>query len=135
MNENGVQTNFGANALHCLTYYRERYGYEENDFPVARKAYEKGLALPCGPHMSNTDIEYICGKLLADYQLGFYTKEQDGCPCNWSYGFYGEASRFNLHSLLNELNIHLNTYFMLPEEDGQDIDNDNENYAEDDDGF
>ncbi|MCK5116384.1 MAG: DegT/DnrJ/EryC1/StrS family aminotransferase [Candidatus Aegiribacteria sp.] len=73
--EDGVQTNFGANALHCLTYYREKYGYEECDFPVARKAYEKGLALPCGPHMSNTDVEYICGKLLADYQTGFYTKE------------------------------------------------------------
>lgn len=74
LQKNGVQTNFGANALHCLTYYREKYGYEENDFPVARQAHEKGLALPCGDHMNEKDVEYICGKLIADCQSGFYTK-------------------------------------------------------------
>ena len=63
LHENGVQTNFGANALHRLTYYREKYGYGENDFPVAGKAYEKGLALPCGNHMKIEDIEFVVGKL------------------------------------------------------------------------
>ena len=61
--ENGVQTNYGANALHRLTYYREKYGYGENDFPIAGKAYENGLALPCGNHMKNGDIDFIAGKL------------------------------------------------------------------------
>jgi dTDP-4-amino-4,6-dideoxygalactose transaminase len=61
--ENGVQTNYGANALHCLTYYKEKYGYEENDFPVSRQAYEKGLALPCGNHLKNEDIEFVTEKL------------------------------------------------------------------------
>jgi len=74
MHENGVQTNFGANALHCLTYYREKYGYEKSDFPVARKAYEKGLVLPCGDHMSENDLEYVSGLLVNYYQSGFDTQ-------------------------------------------------------------
>ncbi len=57
--DNGVQTNFGAHALHCLTYFREKYGYEDNDFPVAEQAYKKGLALPIGDHLKNEDIEFI----------------------------------------------------------------------------
>lgn len=61
--KNGVQTNFGAHAVHCLTYYREKYGYEENDFPAARRAYMKGLALPCGDHLKNEDVDFIAEKL------------------------------------------------------------------------
>lgn len=63
LNEKGVQTNYGANALHCLTYYKEKYGYEGNDFPVARQAYENGLALPCGNHLKNGDIDFVARKL------------------------------------------------------------------------
>ena len=63
LHENGVQTNFGAHALHCLTYFREKYNYEDNNFPVARQAYKKGLALPIGDHLKNGDIEFIVEKL------------------------------------------------------------------------
>lgn len=59
LRRNGVQTNFGAHALHCLTYFKDKYGYEDTDFPAARQAYEKGLALPVGDHLKTGDIEYI----------------------------------------------------------------------------
>ncbi len=57
--DNGVQTNYGAHALHCVTYYRKKYCYEDSDFPVAEQAYKKGLALPIGDHLKYEDIEYI----------------------------------------------------------------------------
>ena len=61
--ENGIQTNFGAHALHCLTYFKDKYGYEDTDFPVAEQAYKKGLALPIGDHLEDGDIEFIVEKL------------------------------------------------------------------------
>ncbi|MEN8208620.1 MAG: DegT/DnrJ/EryC1/StrS family aminotransferase [Candidatus Fermentibacteria bacterium] len=57
--ESGVQTNIGAQALHCQTYFKEKYGYEDTDFPAAGRAYRKGLALPVGDHLQNGDIEFI----------------------------------------------------------------------------
>ncbi|NOQ21693.1 MAG: aminotransferase class I/II-fold pyridoxal phosphate-dependent enzyme [Candidatus Aegiribacteria sp.] len=63
LRDNGVQTNFGAHALHCLTYFREKYGYEDIDFPISKQAYKNGLALPLGDHLKNEDIKFIVEKL------------------------------------------------------------------------
>jgi perosamine synthetase len=69
--KNGVQANFGAHALHCLAYYRNKYNYAEDDYPAAKLAYERGLALPCGSHMSGNNVEFVCEKLLSYPQSGF----------------------------------------------------------------
>jgi len=60
LKKNGVQTNLGAQALHCLTYYRNKYNYKQEDFPVALNAYNHGLALPMGEHVDEVDIQLIC---------------------------------------------------------------------------
>ena len=50
LKENGIETNLGAQALPCLTYYKNKYNLRKNDFPNALKAYKKGLAFkPCKP--------------------------------------------------------------------------------------
>ena len=63
LKESGIESNFGANALHILPYYKEKYKFKESDFPNAQKAYQRGLALPIGPHITQKDIKYIAKTL------------------------------------------------------------------------
>ena len=63
LKENGIETNLGAQALPCLTYYKNKYNLKEIDFPNAVKAYKQGLALPMGDHVNPEDITYISNVL------------------------------------------------------------------------
>lgn len=60
---NNIETNYGANALHIEPYYKNKYNFNELEFPNALKAYKKGLALPLHPFLSDEDINYITNKL------------------------------------------------------------------------
>ena len=60
----GIETNLGAQAINCLTYYRHNYGYAPDDFPNATKAYQQGLALPIGNHLKDEDIDFIAETLI-----------------------------------------------------------------------
>lgn len=42
-----------------MTYYKEKYGYSEDSFPVASKISYNSIALPVGPHLTVEDMEYI----------------------------------------------------------------------------
>lgn len=64
LKENGIETNLGAQALPCLTYYKNKYKSNEIDFPNAVKAYKKGLALPMGEHINNSIINFITKELI-----------------------------------------------------------------------
>jgi len=64
---NGIETNLGAQALNCLSFYQSKYKYKENDFPYAAKAYKQGLALPVGMHLKKKDISQIV-KNLQNYK-------------------------------------------------------------------
>jgi len=59
----GIETNLGAQALNCLTYYKNKYDYKEAGFPKAVLAYMKGLALPIGNHVMDSDVSFICEKI------------------------------------------------------------------------
>ena len=52
--------NIGASVhfipLHLHTYYRERYGFQPADFPVAQREFERMLSLPLSPAHSDADI-------------------------------------------------------------------------------
>lgn len=58
-----IETNLGAQALPCLTHYRNKYKLKESDFSNAVKAYKQGLALPMGTHITTEDITYISNTL------------------------------------------------------------------------
>ncbi len=59
LKEKGVETSLGAQAIHCLTYYKQKYGYIDKDFPNAWLAFNTGLALPIGHHISTNELEEI----------------------------------------------------------------------------
>lgn len=58
-----IQTNLGAQAIHMLTFYREKYRLKSDDFPHAKQAYTQGLALPIGHHINEETVAYISQKL------------------------------------------------------------------------
>lgn len=69
LKEQGIETNLGAQALNCLTYYQQKYVYNENDFPVATSSFKQGLALPIGRHLNNENIRKICKQVIKFSQL------------------------------------------------------------------
>lgn len=55
----GIQTNLGAHALNCLTYYQQKYDLNENSFPIATNLYRHGLVMPLHGALTNKDIQKI----------------------------------------------------------------------------
>jgi dTDP-4-amino-4,6-dideoxygalactose transaminase len=45
--------------LHLHPYYQETYGFQEGDFPVAERAYQRVVSLPLYPAMSDEDVEDV----------------------------------------------------------------------------
>jgi len=55
----GIHTRPGTHAVHMLGYYSRKYGIQPSDFPHAREANDKSMALPLHNKMSQEDYEYI----------------------------------------------------------------------------
>ena len=45
--------------IHNHPYYKERYKYNYEDYPVANRVYNKSLSLPIYPDMSDNEITYV----------------------------------------------------------------------------
>ena len=60
LNSHGVGTSvYYPKPVPHMTYYKEKYGYTENDFPVAARISYGSIALPVGPHLNREDMKYI----------------------------------------------------------------------------
>ena len=51
-------------AIHLMSFYRERFGYREGEFPVAEEVARRSLALPFFPELSEGQVERVAGALL-----------------------------------------------------------------------
>ncbi len=47
-----------------LTYYRDKYGYSDGQFPQAAKIAYHSIALPVGPHVRPRDAEFIADAVI-----------------------------------------------------------------------
>jgi len=57
---NGVGTSvYYPKAVPHLTYYKEKYSYSDDSFPVASLISKSSIALPVGPHLNIEDMNYI----------------------------------------------------------------------------
>lgn len=45
--------------VHLHPYYRDKYGYHPNDFPVALREYQRLVSLPIYPTMSDLDVDDV----------------------------------------------------------------------------
>ena len=45
--------------IHLHPYYRDKYGYQPEDFPVAYREYQRIVSLPLYPRMSDQDVQDV----------------------------------------------------------------------------
>ena len=57
--EVGVRTSVHFIPIHTHPFYREKYGYAPEDFPVANAEFERMISLPLNSRMSNEDVAYV----------------------------------------------------------------------------
>ena len=55
----GIGTSVHYMPLHMHPYYRDALGYQPDDLPVARSAYDRIVSLPIYPRMSDDDVRYV----------------------------------------------------------------------------
>jgi perosamine synthetase len=59
MRERGVDTKPYLPAIHLLSFYRERFGHKEGDFPVCEDVAARSLALPFYPQLTDGEVEQV----------------------------------------------------------------------------
>jgi dTDP-4-amino-4,6-dideoxygalactose transaminase len=55
----GIGTSVHFIPLHLHGYYREKYGYDPNDFPVATREFEREISLPIYSGMTDAEVERV----------------------------------------------------------------------------
>ncbi|MBK9292981.1 MAG: DegT/DnrJ/EryC1/StrS family aminotransferase [Oligoflexia bacterium] len=50
-------------AVHQFSYYKNKYHYADNAFPVASLISDTSVALPVGPHLNEEDVNYVADSL------------------------------------------------------------------------
>jgi perosamine synthetase len=61
--ERGIQSKPYLPAIHMMSFYRERFGHREGEFPVCEDVAARSVALPFFPSMNEGLIERVCGAL------------------------------------------------------------------------
>jgi perosamine synthetase len=59
MRERGVDTKPYLPAIHLMSFYRERFGHREGEFPVCEQVARRSLALPFFPELSEGEVERV----------------------------------------------------------------------------
>jgi perosamine synthetase len=65
LREHGVQSKPYLPAIHLMSFYRERFGHREGEFPVCEDVAARSLALPFFPEMTDGQVERVAGALRA----------------------------------------------------------------------
>jgi perosamine synthetase len=55
----GISTRPGTHAVHMLAYYRDRFGFNPEDFPGARDCNDHTMAIPLHNRMTAEDYAYV----------------------------------------------------------------------------
>jgi perosamine synthetase len=63
--ERGVPSKPYLPAIHLMSYYRERFGHREGEFPVCEEVAARSIALPFFPRMSEGQVAQVAEALLA----------------------------------------------------------------------
>lgn len=59
MKEAGIGTSVHFIPLHLQQYWRNRYGFKPEDFPVASYVYQRAVSLPIYPCMTDADVQRV----------------------------------------------------------------------------
>ena len=61
----GIQAKPYLPAIHLMSFYRERFGHREGEFPVCEDVSARSIALPFFPEMSEAQVERVASELHA----------------------------------------------------------------------
>ncbi|HEU0024090.1 MAG TPA: DegT/DnrJ/EryC1/StrS family aminotransferase [Thermoleophilaceae bacterium] len=59
LRERGVDSKPYLPAIHLMSFYRERYGHREGEFPVCEEVAARSLALPFFPGLTELEVERV----------------------------------------------------------------------------
>jgi dTDP-4-amino-4,6-dideoxygalactose transaminase len=60
----GISASVHFIPIHLHPYYRDRYGYRPEDFPVSYAEYQRLVSLPIYPRMTDQDVDDVIGAVL-----------------------------------------------------------------------
>jgi dTDP-4-amino-4,6-dideoxygalactose transaminase len=63
--ERGIQSKPYLPAIHLMSFYRERFGHREGEFPVCEDVAARSIALPFFPRMTEGQVARVAGELRA----------------------------------------------------------------------
>jgi len=61
----GIQSKPYLPAIHLLSFYRERFGHREGEFPICEDVAARSIALPFFPTMSEGQVVRVAETLRA----------------------------------------------------------------------
>jgi perosamine synthetase len=61
----GIQSKPYLPAIHLMSFYRDRYGHREGEFPVCEDVAARSIALPFFPAMTEGQVDRVAGELRA----------------------------------------------------------------------
>ncbi|MBI3046054.1 MAG: DegT/DnrJ/EryC1/StrS family aminotransferase [Candidatus Harrisonbacteria bacterium] len=61
----GISTKPYLPSIHLFSFYKNLFGYKEGDFPISENVSNKAVALPFYIGLKESDIKYICEKLIS----------------------------------------------------------------------
>lgn len=64
LKKEGISASVHFIPVHMHPYYRERYMYRREDYPVANRVFERSISLPIYPGMSEEQVNYVTEKVL-----------------------------------------------------------------------
>src|SRR3954449_13357075 len=59
LRDRGVQSKPYLPAIHLMSFYRDRFGHREGEFPVCEDVAARSLALPFFPELSEGEVEQV----------------------------------------------------------------------------
>jgi perosamine synthetase len=65
LRERGVDSKPYLPAIHLMSFYRERFGHREGEFPVCEDVGARSLALPFFPEITESELERVAATLVA----------------------------------------------------------------------
>ena len=64
LTENGIGCTINYLPVHLTTYYRKKFGFTENMFPVAETIGTQTISIPLYPKLSDDEVNYIISKTI-----------------------------------------------------------------------
>ena len=64
LKEKGISTSVHFIPIHKHPYYKNRFSFDNEKYPVANLVFEQSLSLPIYPGLGETEVEYIIKYVL-----------------------------------------------------------------------